>query len=103
MHREGAIRAAGAGKPVLCEKPLALNADETTKMIEAFERRNVPLMEAFMHRFHPQHRRVRELIDSGVIGDIVEVRTHLSCDIMSPPEPHNIRMRPELGGGALLD
>lgn len=103
MHVEWAIRAAEAGKPVLCEKPLALNTDETTKLIEAFERRNVPLMEAFMYRFHPQHRRVRELIDSGVIGEMVEVRTHLSCDIMSPPDPHNIRMRPELGGGALLD
>jgi predicted dehydrogenase len=103
MHLEWAIRAAEAGKPTLLEKPLALNAAETTQIIDAYERRGVPLMEAFMYRFHPQHRRVRELIDSGVIGDIVEVRTHLSCDIMSPPDPGNIRMRPELGGGALLD
>ncbi len=103
MHLEWAIRAAGATKPVLLEKPLALNLDEAAKIVEAFERRNVPLMESFMYRFHPQHRRVRELIDSGVIGEVVEVRTHLSVDIMNPPDPANIRMKPELGGGALLD
>ena len=103
MHLGWAIRAAEAGKPVLLEKPLALNADEAAKVVDAFERRHVPLMESFMFRFHPQHRRVRELIDSGGIGDIVEVRAHLSVDIMSPPDPNNIRMKPELGGGALLD
>ena len=103
MHLEWAIRAAEAGKPVLLEKPLALNADEAAKIVEAFERRHVPLMESFMYRFHPQHMRVRELIDFGAIGDIVEVRTHLSVDIMNPPDPNNIRMKPELGGGALLD
>ena len=103
MHLEWAIRAAEAGKPVLLEKPLALNLDEAAKIVEAFGRRNVPLMESFMYRFHPQHRRVRELINSGVIGEVVEVRTHLSVDIMNPPDPANIRMKPELGGGALLD
>jgi predicted dehydrogenase len=103
MHLEWAIRAAEAGKPALCEKPLALNHDEAAKIIEAFEKRKVPLMESFMYRFHPQHRRVRQLISEDAIGDVVEVRTHLSVDIMNPPDPNNIRMRPELGGGALLD
>ena len=103
MHLEWAIRAAGAGKPVLLEKPLALNFDEAAQIVEAFERRGVPLMEGLMYRFHPQHRRVRALIDSGAIGDVMEVRTHLSVDIMNPPDPNNIRMKPELGGGALLD
>lgn len=103
MHLKWAIRAAEAGKPVLLEKPLALNYEEAAKIVEAFEKRKVPLMESFMYRFHPQHRRVRELIDSGAIGDIVEVRTHLSVDIMNPPDPDNIRMKKELGGGTLLD
>lgn len=103
MHLEWAIRAAEAGKPVLCEKPLALNYDDANKIVEAFERRNVPLMESFMYRFHPQHQRVRALIEAGAIGDVVEVRTHLSVDIMNPPDPNNIRMKPDLGGGALLD
>ena len=56
-----------------------------------------------MYRFHPQHQRVRALIEAGAIGDVVEVRTHLSVDIMNPPDPNNIRMKPDLGGGALLD
>ena len=103
MHLEWAIRAAEAGKPVLCEKPLALNYDDANKIVEAFERRKVPLMESFMYRFHPQHQRVRALIEAGAIGDLVEVRTHLSVDIMNPPDPNNIRMKPDLGGGALLD
>lgn len=103
MHLEWAIRAAEAGKPALLEKPLALNTNEAAKIVEAFERRHLPLMESFMYRLHPQHLRVRELIDSGTIGDVVEVRTHLSVDIMNPPDPNNIRMKPELGGGALLD
>ena len=103
MHLEWAIRAAEAGKPVLCEKPLALNYDDANKIVEAFERRKVPLMESFMYRFHPQHRHVRALIEAGAIGDVVEVRTHLSVDIMNPPDPNNIRMKPDLGGGALLD
>ena len=103
LHREWAIKAAEAGKPVLCEKPLGRDAAEAQAIVDAFSRLSVPLMESFMYRFHPQHRRIRELIDAGVIGDVLEVRSHLSVDIMSPPDPNNIRMRPELGGGALLD
>ena len=103
MHAEWAMKAAAAGKPVLCEKPLGLNAAEVTKMFEAFERAGVPLMESFMYRFHPQHRRVREIIDSGVIGEVLEVRSHLSNDMMSPPDPANVRFVPDLGGGVLLD
>jgi D-xylose 1-dehydrogenase (NADP+, D-xylono-1,5-lactone-forming) len=103
LHVEWAIKAAEAGKPVLCEKPLGRDAAEAQTIVDAFARLGVPLMESFMYRFHPQHRRIRELIDAGVIGDVLEVRSHLSVDIMSPPDPDNIRMKPELGGGALLD
>lgn len=103
MHLEWALRAAEAGKATLCEKPLALNHDEAARIVEAFERRGVPLMEAFMYRFHPQHRQALAMIDADAVGDVVEARTHLSVDIMSPPDAGNIRMKPELGGGALLD
>lgn len=103
LHAEWAVKAAEAGKPVLCEKPLGLNAAETTRIADAFARAGVPLMESFMYRFHPQHRRVREIIDSGVIGEVLEVRSHLSNNMMSPPDPNNVRMVPELGGGVLLD
>lgn len=103
MHAEWAMKAAEAGKPVLCEKPLGLSAAEVTAMFEAFKRAGVPLMESFMYRFHPQHARVREIIDSGVIGEVLEVRAHLSNNMMSPPDPKNVRFIPELGGGVLLD
>lgn len=103
MHAEWTIKAAEAGKPVLCEKPLGLNAAEVTTMFAAFERAGVPLMESFMYCFHPQHARVRKIIDSGLIGEVIEVRSHLSNNMMSPPDPKNVRMIPELGGGVLLD
>ena len=103
MHAEWAMKVAEAGKPVLCEKPLGLTAAEVTAMFAAFERAGVLLMESFMYRFHPQHARVREIIDSGVIGEVLEVRAHLSNNMMSPPDPRNVRFMSELGGGVLLD
>ena len=103
MHAEWSIKAAAAGKPVLCEKPLGLSAAETARITDSFARTGLPLMESFMYRFHPQHRRVREIIDSGAIGDVVEVRVHLSNDMMNPPDPNNVRFDPSLGGGVLLD
>jgi xylose dehydrogenase (NAD/NADP) len=103
MHFEWARKAAEAGKSVLCEKPLALNAAEAEALAALSERRGVKLMEAFMYRFHPQHQRIRELVRSGAIGDVIEVHAHLSVDLMSPPDPNNVRFKRELGGGALLD
>jgi predicted dehydrogenase len=103
LHFEWAKRAAEAGKSVLCEKPLAMNAGEAEALADIFERCGTMLMEGFMYRFHPQHRRVRELIDAGVIGDIREVRAHLSVDLMNPADPDNVRFKAVLGGGALLD
>src|SRR5262249_31198525 len=74
LHREWTMRAAAAGKHVLCEKPLALNASEAAEMIEVCERQGVLLMEAFMYRFHPRSIRVKELVDGGAIGPIQLVR-----------------------------
>jgi predicted dehydrogenase len=102
-HAEWTIRAARAGKAVLCEKPLARTAAEAEAAIRACAESGVVLMEGFMYRFHPQHARVRELIAAGAIGDVVEVQAHLSVDLMSPIDPSNVRFKPELGGGALLD
>ncbi len=103
LHGEWAIRAAEAGKPVLCEKPLAMTADEAQRIVDVFAERKLPLMEGFMYRFHPQNLRVKSLITSGIIGEVREVRAHLSVDLMSPADPKNVRFVPELGGGALLD
>lgn len=103
MHGDWAIKCATAGKPVLCEKPLGVDAADAARIVAAFAQAKLPLMESFMYRFHPQHARVRKIIDSGVIGDVLEVRSHLSNDMMSSADPQNVRMIPELGGGVLLD
>lgn len=102
-HARWTIAAARAGKAVLCEKPLALTAAEAESVVRACTDHGVQMMEGFMYRFHPQHHRVREIIDSGAIGDVVEVQAHLSVDLMNPVDPANVRFNPKLGGGALLD
>jgi D-xylose 1-dehydrogenase (NADP+, D-xylono-1,5-lactone-forming) len=103
MHAEWTIRAAEAGKAVLCEKPLATSASDAQRAIDACAKHGVSLMEAFMYRFHPQTRRIQELIASGVIGQVREVRAHLSVNIMRALQTGNIRSDRQLGGGALLD
>ncbi len=74
MHAEWTIRAAEAGKHVLCEKPLARRAADAARMTEACRRAGVILMEAFMYRLHPQHARVQALLQQGVIGAPAFVR-----------------------------
>lgn len=103
LHAEWAMRAADAGKAVLVEKPLGLNEAEAKRVVEHCAAKNVPLMEGFMYRFHPQHARVLQLIADGAIGEVREVRAHLSVDLMNPPDASNVRFKPEWGGGALLD
>ncbi len=102
LHAEWAMRAADAGKAVLCEKPLALDAGEARRVADHFEQRNVPLMEGFMYRFHPQNVRALEMVREGAVGDVREVRAHLSVDIMADAAG-NVRFDRKLGGGSLLD
>jgi len=103
LHAEWTIRAAEAGKAVLCEKPLALNAADAERVVAACARHGVPLMEAFMYRFHPQNVRVQELLVEGVIGVVSEVRASLAVSLLGTPDPTNVRLQPALGGGTLLD
>lgn len=100
MHREWTIKAAEAGKHILCEKPLALDAAECAEMEAAAQQHNVLLMEAFMYRFHPQTVRVQELLRSGAIGDVRLLHASFSFRLTNPA---NIRLQPDLGGGALMD
>lgn len=102
MHAEWTVAAARAGKPVLCEKPLAVDPHEARAMIDACRDANVPLMEAFMYRFHPQHAVVRELIDSGAIGEVRFVRSAFTF-MLEPFDPLNVRVQRDLAGGALMD
>jgi D-xylose 1-dehydrogenase (NADP+, D-xylono-1,5-lactone-forming) len=100
LHREWAIRAAEAGKHVLCEKPLGMDAAECAEMEAAARAHGVLLMEAFMYRFHPQTARVRELIAAGSVGEPRLIRASFSFRLTNPA---NIRLQPELGGGSLMD
>lgn len=100
MHREWTVRAAEHGKHVLCEKPLALNAAEAEEMIAAAQRNHVLLAEAFMYRFHPQFAKVRELLADGAIGEVQVIRSAFCFHLT---DPKNIRLVPEMGGGALMD
>ena len=100
LHAEWTIAAAEAGKHVLCEKPLAMNADEAERMVEACASAGVVLMEAFMYRLHPSWEGVRELVRSGRIGELRSVQSWFSY---FNDDPANIRNIAEAGGGALYD
>ncbi|GMV05118.1 MAG: hypothetical protein AMXMBFR53_13980, partial [Gemmatimonadota bacterium] len=100
LHREWTVRAARAGKHVLCEKPLALTEAECREMAAVAEEHGTLLMEAFMYRFHPRTERVLALVREGALGPIRAIRSAFTFRLT---RPDNIRLRPELGGGALMD
>ncbi|MCB1438479.1 MAG: Gfo/Idh/MocA family oxidoreductase [Nitratireductor sp.] len=100
QHIEWSIKAAKAGKHVLCEKPIALNADEIAPLIEARDAAGVLVSEAFMVTYHPQWRKVRELINEGAIGRLRHVQGAFSYFNM---DPGDMRNQVALGGGGLPD
>jgi predicted dehydrogenase len=100
LHAEWTIAAARAGKHVLCEKPLALDAEEAQRMIDAADSAGVVLMEAFMYRHHPSWSLAREVIASGRIGEVRAVDSWFSY---YNDDPSNIRNVGAYGGGALYD
>jgi len=100
QHVEWAVKSADAGKHVLVEKPLALDAGDIEQVIQARDRNGVVVSEAFMVHYHPQWEKVRELISEGRIGRLRHVQgafTYFNKDA------DNMRNRLELGGGALPD
>ncbi len=101
LHTEWVIKAAQAGKHVLCEKPLALTPEEVERIAEAAQTNQVQIMEGFMYRYHPQQARVRELLTAGAIGEPRILRGTFAFSISTPG--YNIRLDDKLGGGATWD
>jgi len=102
LHKEWTIKAAEAGKHILCEKPLSgKSKKEAEEMFAAAEANGVKLMEAFMYRFQPFVIRLKEMIDEGVIGQIKEIKSNFAFDISHRRD--DIRLNADLDGGALND
>ena len=99
LHVPWTLRALAAGKHVLCEKPIGLDAEEARPLIDARNRSGKLVAEAFMVRFHPQWRRARELARDGTIGEAQAIQTFFSYRLL---DPDNVRNRPP-GGGGLYD
>ena len=100
LHIEWSIKAMRAGKHVLCEKPLAMNAAQAREAIEVSKETGKLFMEASWNRWHPRTIRLKEIVSSGVIGEVVSIKTAFTYDGM---EPTNIRADYALGGGSLYD
>jgi D-xylose 1-dehydrogenase (NADP+, D-xylono-1,5-lactone-forming) len=100
MHCEWSIRALEAGKHVLCEKPMSRHRAGVEAAFEASERTGRLLTEAFMYRHNPQTKRLKELVDSGVIGELRLIRSTFSYSLF---DAENIRLRTDVEGGSLMD
>jgi len=100
QHANWSIRAAAAGKHVLCEKPLASDAAEAEEMVKAFKANDRLLAEAFMYRFHPRTRHVREMVRSGALGTLQQIGAAFTFRLRSD---ENIRLEGKLAGGAIMD
>ena len=100
LHKEWTIKAAEQGKHILCEKPLALTAAEGREMVAACAAHGVTLMEAFMYRYTDRTRQVTEVLRRGELGEIKFVEATFRFLLANPA---SIKLKPELGGGALYD
>lgn len=101
LHVPYTIKALEAGKHVLCEKPIAINAAEAQQLLDAAKKYpHLKVMEAFMYRFHPQWQKAMQIIKEGLLGEVKHVHSVFSYYNM---DGANIRNRPEVHGGALMD
>jgi predicted dehydrogenase len=100
MHVEWSIRALEAGKHVLCEKPMDKRPDEVERAFDTADRAGRLLMEAFMYRHHPQTLKAAELVAEGAIGELRQLRSRFSFML---GDDTDVRMLPELDGGAVMD
>jgi predicted dehydrogenase len=104
LHLEWTVQAARAGKHVLSEKPLTVNASEAEQMIEAVGGAGVFLMEAFMYRCHPQTSKLVTLIRDGAIGEVRVIQASFGYDLGDSDAAYqNIRLRNDVAGGSIMD
>jgi D-xylose 1-dehydrogenase (NADP+, D-xylono-1,5-lactone-forming) len=100
MHREWSIRSLEAGKHVICEKPFSRRVEDVEAAFDTAERTGLVLTEAFMYRHNPQTKRLVELVEEGVIGELRVVRSAFSYALY---DADNIRLRTDVEGGSLMD
>ena len=105
LHHPWTLKALRSGKHVLCEKPMACNEDEAREMAATAVESDRMLMEAFSYRFHPRSQRIKQIVAEGLIGKPCLVRSafcfHIGDELLKSCD--NCRMKPDMGGGALLD
>lgn len=101
-HAEWALKAINAGKHILIEKPMTTNLADIDKIEAAANANNVKVMEGFMYRFHPQHAKIQNMIDNGLIGSVVSARSSFSF-LMPESRHYRINRNIQNGGGALWD
>ncbi len=101
-HAEWALKAINAGKHVLIEKPMATTLEDIEAIEAAAKKNKVKVMEGFMYRFHPQHKRVQEIVESGLIGDVLSARASFSF-LMKQARMYRINRSMADGGGAMWD
>ena len=101
-HAEWALKAIAHGKHVLIEKPMALTVKDIDAITQAAKEKGVTVMEGFMYRFHPQHDAVREIIESGVIGEVRTVSSRFAFP-MKPARLYRVNRPIANGGGAMWD
>lgn len=101
LHVEWTLKALAAGKHVLCEKPIALDATEAQHLLTSSQQYpHLKVMEAFMYRFHPQWVKAKSLVETGAIGTVKTVQSFFSYFNV---DPQNIRNMADIGGGGLMD
>lgn len=101
-HAEWALKAIEAGKHILIEKPMTTSLADILKIEAAAQAKGVTVMEGFMYRFHPQQAKVRELVESGLIGDVLSCKASFSF-LMAPARMYRISRDMAHGGGAMWD
>ncbi|MGC9371665.1 MAG: Gfo/Idh/MocA family protein [Paracoccaceae bacterium] len=102
LHAEWSIRALRAGKHVLCEKPITVNTAEAARVEAVREETGLYCQEAYASRFNPVQAKAVEIVQSGVLGELRFMHT-VSMFLMAEPDPSDVRLQADIGGGALYD